>query len=126
MMRSSEIVKEILDSPEIQIKVDDIRAEDEERRIKKVEIAKLRLQKGKKVFCYKMVYLPSAEIMDEDPMSEGFSVPALNDFGFEGWEVVNIIPRRRQVLADSVDDHFTGAYFLLKREVAGDESSLLK
>lgn len=121
-----EIAKEILDSPAIQIKVDDIRAEDEEWRFKKIETAKQRLQKGKKVFCYKMVYLPSAEIMNEDPLSEGFSVPALNDFGFEGWEVVNIIPRRRQVLASSMDDHFTGAYFLLKREVAGDESSLLK
>lgn len=121
-----EIVQEILGSPEIESRVDDIRAEDEERRIKKIETAKQRLQKGKKVFCYKMVYLPAGELLNEDPLSEGFFVPALNDFGFEGWEVVNIIPRRRQVLAGAVDDHFTGVYFLLKREVAGDESAELK
>lgn len=121
-----EVVKEILEAPEIQNKVDDIRAEDEERRLKKVQVAKQRLQVGKKVFCYKMVYLPAGEILNEDPLSEGFYVPALNDFGFEGWEVVNILPRRRQVLSGSLDDHLSGVYFLLKREVAGDETALLK
>jgi hypothetical protein len=121
-----EIVREILSTPEIERKVDDIRAEEEERRIKKIEHARQRLQKGKKVFAYKMVYLPADEILNEDPLSEGFFVPALNDFGFEGWEVVNFIPRRRQVLASNVDDHITGAYFLLKREVLGDESIELR
>lgn len=121
-----EVAREILNSPEIERKADDIRADDEERRVKKIWIARQRLQKGKKVFAYKMVYLPADEILNEDPLSEGFFVPALNDFGFEGWEVVNIIPRRRQVLTGAVDDHLTGAYFLLKREVAGDESAELK
>ena len=121
-----EIAKEILGSPEIERRVDDIRAEDEERRLKKIEVAKRRLQKGKKVFCYKMVYLPAGEILDEDPLSEGFYIPALNEFGFEGWEVVNIVPRRRQVLTGVMDDNISGAYFLLKREVAGDESDELK
>jgi len=71
--------------------------------------------------------LPAAgEILDEDPLSEGFYIPALNEFGFEGWEVVNIVPRRRQVLTGVMDDNISGAYFLLKREVAGDESDELK
>ncbi len=121
-----EVVKEILSSPEIERKMDDIKAEGEQQRAKKIEIARKRLSKSKKVFSYKMVYIPSADLMNEDPLSEGFVVPALNEFGFEGWEVVNMIPRRRQVLASAVDDHFTGAYFLLKREVAGDESAELR
>src|SRR5688572_23194203 len=110
-----EVVKEILESPEIERKIDDIKAEDEERRAKKIETAVKRLGKGKKVFSYKMVYIPASDLMNEDPLSEGFAIPALNEFGFEGWEVVNMIPRRRQ-LTNAVDDNFSGAYFLLKRE----------
>src|SRR5262249_15080081 len=91
----------------------------------KVQNAKARLQKGHKVFIYKMVYLPSADMLDEDPAEEGFQIPALDEFGLEGWEVVTILPRRRQILAGSVDDNFSGAYFLLKKEVTPDESAEL-
>jgi hypothetical protein len=121
-----EVVREIMRSPEIAIRMEDIRAEDEERRAKKIDIARARLGRGKKVFCYKMVYIPSGEWMNEDPLSEGFFVPALNDFGFEGWEVVNMIPQHRQGRAGSMNDTISGAYFLLKREVGGDESAGLK
>jgi hypothetical protein len=121
-----EVVKEILESPEIERKIDDIKAEDEQRRAKRIETAKTRLGRNKKVFSYRMVYIPASDLMNEDPLSEGFAVPALNEFGFEGWEVVNMIPRRRQLLTNAVDDHFTGAYFLLKREISGDESAELK
>lgn len=120
-----EVVREIMRSPEIAIRMEDIRAEDEERRAKKIDIARKRLGRGKKVYCYKMVYIPSGEWMNDDPLSEGFFVPALNDFGFEGWEVVNMVPQRRQGRT-SMDDAISGAYFLLKREVGGDESAELK
>lgn len=117
--------KEILQSPALQRKLDDIRADEEKLRREKIETAKKRLQKGKKVFRYKMVYFPAGDILNEDPMSEGFEVPALDEFGFEGWEVVNMIPRRRQTLSSVVDDGLSGAYFLLKREVGADESAEL-
>ncbi len=42
-----------------------------------------------------------------------------------GWEVVSMIPQRRTVMVGSVDDHFTGAYFLLKKEVLPHESAEL-
>lgn len=69
-----------------------------------------------------MVYLPAGDLRDEDAFGEGFDIPALTEYGLEGWEVVNIIPRRKQALVGSVDDYFTGAYFLLKKEVALEES----
>ncbi len=121
-----DLVGEILSSPEIAIHAENIRTEDEERRQKKIDAARRRLARGRKVFCYKMVYIPAGELMNEDPLSEGFFVPALNDFGFEGWEVVNMIPRHRASLTGSMNNDINGAYFLLTREVGGDESAELK
>jgi hypothetical protein len=117
--------REILDTPAIKRRLEDFRADEEEERREKLETAKKRLQKGRKVFRYQMVYIPAGDILNEDPLSQGFGIPALNTFGFEGWEVVNMIPRRRQMLAGSVDDNFVGAYFLLKREIQADESAEL-
>jgi len=120
-----QVANEILDSPEIANRRQEMEAEDEREFKKKVEAARVRLQKGQKVFRYKMVYLPSGDILNEDPASEGFQVPALDEFGLGGWEVVNIIPRRKQLLVGSMDDNFSGAYFLLKKEIASEESSEL-
>ncbi|MEW6400388.1 MAG: HEAT repeat domain-containing protein [Chloroflexota bacterium] len=121
----SGVAKEILQTPALKAQLDNIRSDEEKLRREKVETAKKRLQKGKKVFRYKMIYFPAGDILNEDPMSEGFEVPSLDEFGFEGWEVVNMIPRKRQTLAHVVDDGLSGAYFLLKREVSPDESAEL-
>jgi hypothetical protein len=120
-----EVAREILESPGLSRMRREV--EDEERRAleRKVENARQRLQKGQKVFRYRMVYLPSGDILNEDPLSEGFDLPALDEFGLEGWEVVNIIPRRNQILPGDLTEHMTGAYFLLKREVGPDESAEL-
>ena len=84
-----------------------------------------RLQNGGRVFRYKMLYLPASALTDEDALSEGYSVPALEEHGLEGWEIVHMLPSRRNMLVGSVDDHFTGAYFLLKREVLPSEANEL-
>lgn len=118
-----EVAKEILESPALSNARREIEADERRALEAKVELARKRLQKGQKVFRYKMVYLPSGEILNEDSLSAGFAIPALDEFGLEGWEVVNIIPRRNQVLAGNLAEHLTGAYFLLKREVAPEESA---
>ena len=117
-----EVANEILASPELAKMRAEIEAERDRDRRTRVEAARLRLQKGGKVFRYKMVYLPAGAILSEDPLNEGFDVPALENHGLEGWEVINIIPRRRTMLVGGVDDHFTGAYFLLKKEILSHES----
>jgi hypothetical protein len=121
-----QIAKEILESPEISNKRYELEAEERRSRAEKLGIARKRLQQGRKVFRYKMVYLPAGEILDEDPSSEGFDLPALTDHGLEGWEVVGIIPRRKQMLVSVVDDNYSGAYFLLKKEVLPDEGRELE
>jgi hypothetical protein len=120
-----DVAKEILDSPEIVRKREELEAEDKRALKEKVENAKKRLQKGGKVFQYKMVYFPAGDLLDEDSEGDGFDVPALNEFGLEGWEVVNSIPRRKQMLTGVIDDNVSGAYFLLKKEMSADEAGEL-
>lgn len=121
-----QVAKEILASPEISNKRYELEAAERRAREEKLGVARKRLQQGRRVFRYKMVYLPAGEILDEDPSSEGFELPALTDHGLEGWEVVGIIPRRKQMLVSVVDDNYSGAYFLLKKEVAADEGKELE
>lgn len=118
-----EVAQEILDSPEFVKMRSEIEAERERSHHTRMESAKKRLQNGGKVFRYKMVYLPAGALMGDDPLSKGFPVPALEEHGLEGWEVVHLLPSRRALLVGSIDDHFTGAYFLLKKEFLPSEGA---
>ena len=116
-----EVTKEILEYPAVAKMKAEVEAEKRHALLSSIENAKARLQNGHKVFTYKMIYLASGEILSEDTSDEGYNVFSLDKVGLDGWEVVNIIPRRRQVLVGSIDDHFVGAYFLLKKEMLPDE-----
>jgi hypothetical protein len=118
-----EVAQEILESPEMQRMRREVEAERESEHRTRLESARKRLVSGGKVYRYKMVYIAAGALMGDDPLGKGFEVPALDDRGLEGWEVVNMLPTRRALLVGSVDDHFTGAYFLLKKEVLPNESA---
>jgi hypothetical protein len=118
-----EVANEIFNSPEIAKMRRELEAERESEHRAHIATAKQRLQKGGKVFRYKMVYLAAGTLMGDDPLGEGFDIPALDNKGLEGWEVVHMVPTRRALLVGSVDDHFTGAYFLLKKEILPEESA---
>ncbi|HXD10635.1 MAG TPA: hypothetical protein VN653_11280 [Anaerolineales bacterium] len=118
-----EVANEIFNSPEIGKMRRELEAERERAHHAHIATAKQRLQKGGKVFRYKMVYLAAGALMGDDPLGEGFDIPALDNKGLEGWEVVHMVPTRRALLVGSVDDHFTGAYFLLKKEILPEESA---
>jgi hypothetical protein len=120
-----EVAQEIVDSPEFAKMRGNIEAERQQKHRSRIDSARRRLQNGAKVFRYKMVYIPSGALMGDDPLSEGFNVPALEEHGLEGWEVVHMLPSRRALLVGSIDDHFTGAYFLLKKEFLPGESAEL-
>ncbi|MFZ5882351.1 MAG: hypothetical protein ACOYYI_01055 [Chloroflexota bacterium] len=120
-----EVAREILASPELTRMKNEIEAELERERRVQIEAAKRRIQSGGKVFRYKMVYLPAAALMGNDPLQNEYNLPALDNHGLAGWEVVTIIPQRRSMLVGSVDDHFTGAYFLLKKEILPHEGAEL-
>lgn len=115
--------QEIFDSPDLAKMRSDIEAERLREHRARVESARKRLQSGGKVFRYKMVYLPSGALMGDDPLGKGFHVPALEEHGLEGWEVIEMLPSRRALLVGSIDDHFTGAYFLLKKEFLPGEGA---
>ena len=120
-----EVAQEIMDSPEFVRMRGEIEAERARSHQARLESARKRLQIGGKVFRYKMVYLPAAALMGDDPLSKGFSISALEEHGLEGWEVVHMLPSRRALLVGSIDDHFTGAYFLLKKEFLPSEGPKL-
>jgi hypothetical protein len=120
-----EAADEIFNSPELAKMRREIEAQREGERRARLESARRRLQQGGKVFRYKMVYLASSALMGNDPLGKGFEVPALESLGLEGWEVISILPIRRSLMVGSVDDHFTGAYFLLKKEFLVSESAEL-
>ena len=118
-----EVAQEIVDSPEYARMRSEIEAEQRRKRLDSIQSAKKRLQNGGKVFRYKMVYLPVNALMEDDPLSEGFDVPALEEHGLTGWEIINIIPSRGARLVGSMEGIFTGAYFLLKKEVLPGEAN---
>ncbi len=113
-----DVVHEIFADPVIQMRRDELEAADRAALRNRKQAALQRLKSGGKVFEYRMVYIPAADIMDEDPSGDGYEIPELTDYGLDGWEVVTLISRRRQMLKDVVDDNMSGAYFLLKRELA--------
>lgn len=120
-----EVAQEIMDSPDFVKMRHEVEAERERTHRARIDSARKRLQHGGKVFRYKMVYLPAGALMGDDPLSKGFGIPALEDHGLDGWEVVHMLPSRRALLVGSIDDHFTGAYFLLKKEFLPGESAEL-
>jgi hypothetical protein len=118
-----EVAQEIVDSPEYARLRSEIEAEQRRKRADSIQSAKKRLQNGGKIFRYKMVYLPVNALMEDDPLSEGFDVPALEEHGLTGWEIINVIPSRGARLVGSMEGIFTGAYFLLKKEVLPSEAN---
>ena len=120
-----EVAREILDSPALIRMKEEIKAELEREHRVHIEAAKKRIQVGGKVFRYKMAYLTAAALMGADPLSNEYNIPALDKHGLAGWEIVTLIPQRRSMMVASVDDHFTGAYFLLKKEILPHENAEL-
>jgi hypothetical protein len=121
-----EVAQEIIDSPEYARMRSDIEAEQKSKRADNLRSAKQRLQSGGKVFRYKMVYIPVNALMEDDPLSEGFAIPALEQHGLTGWEIINVIPSRGARMVGSMEGIFTGAYFLLKKEILPGEASELE
>jgi hypothetical protein len=118
-----EVAKEILDAPELARMKRAIEDEQASERRAHIASARQRLQKGGKVFRYKMVYLPAEALVNNDPFSQGFEIPLLDYQGLEGWEVVHVNSSERAALTRNAEAHLTGAYFLLKKEVLPTESA---
>lgn len=127
------VAQEILDSPEVRSKREEIERENKRDMQALLEPARKRLQQGKTVFVYKSLYLPSNYFMSAIPAEDGDKVDALNEFGFEGWEVAAFIPAAMTPRRGSAEGAspiaaragLGGGYFLLKKEIRADESAQL-
>ncbi len=121
----SAVAREILDSPEIRRKRDELQVDKKREREDLLANAKKRIQAGRKVFIYKSVYLPASFFLGNEFEEQGESVPALNDFGFEGWEVAAFVGKLGRTSPLSADGNLSGGYFLIKKEISADEISEL-
>ncbi len=119
-----QIVKEILDDPAMARLRAEMEADEKREREERIKTARARMQKGRKVFRYKMVYLPSGEFMNDVPEGGEYDLPALDDEGMLGWEVVHVLPYRGRALAEEAD-HIRGAYFLMRREITAEDAAEL-
>lgn len=128
----STVAQEILDSPEVRQKREELEgpaAEEKKKQMQaSIETAKKRIAEGKKVFVYKTVYLPAQHFISDDPSDDGDNVDALNEFGLEGWEVAAFFPlpdgeQRRSII--SMSGRLSGGYFLIKKEISASESAEL-
>lgn len=61
--------------------------------LQKVETVKGRIHDGKIVILYENIYLPVDSVILDDPLAPEFSIGDLRRCGFEGWDIVSIIPR---------------------------------
>jgi hypothetical protein len=121
----ADVAQEILDGPDVSRMRLELEAEQRRKQEDRLRTARKRLQRGGKVFRYKMVYIPASALTDEGAFREGYEVPALEEHGFEGWEIINMLPSQRNIMAGKRDFDFTGAYFLFKKEVLpGEENEL--
>ena len=121
-----DVAGEILANPVVEAKRAELEADaDRELRAKKQAAVK-RLQSGRKVFQYKMLFMPAGALLQEDPDDDTFRVPVLTELGLEGWEVAGVIAHSRQMSLDRTDPAALGNYLLLKRELAPSESGELE
>lgn len=116
-----EYAKEILDDSEVRRMVEDLQAEEKRKRAEKIKGARGRIQKGRKVYVYSSLFLPLSEMLGDSPDGEPVDISALDDVGLEGWEVINFIPKRGGLLVANADAHFTGAYFILRKELTTED-----
>jgi hypothetical protein len=121
-----EVAQEIMDTAEFKRMQADIESEQRRQRADHIQSAKKRLQSGGKVFRYKMVYLPVNALMEDDPLSQGFEIPALEEHGLSGWEIIHLLPSRGAGRLGGMEGIFTGAYFLLKKEILPSEANDLE
>lgn len=118
-----EVAQEILRSPDVRRYREQLEEGKKASLAQVTQKARLRLQQGKKVYLHKVLFVAADNLLQEDPLGEGFSIPDLEPLGLDGWQIVNVMPRRRQILVGVADDHFTGAYLFLQKE-ADNESDL--
>ena len=121
-----EVAREILESPEVIRKRKEFETVEKKDNTAALAAVRQRIAEGKKAFIYKTIYLPADHYISVDSSDGGDYIEALNDFGFEGWEVVSFFPV--SILPGgaapiSISGRVTGGHFLIKKEVTANDSA---
>lgn len=114
------VAEEILASPTVSRLRDEIKVIEQKKREEGTAIARQRIKDGKKVFRYQTLYLPISDFIAEG-IDEAVGVPALDEFGMDGWEVAAYLGYRDTSSALAPGRRPSGGYFLLKKEITASE-----
>jgi hypothetical protein len=125
-----DVAREILDSPEVVSKLKTLEGASKKDNVAALAAARERIAAGKKVFIYKTIFLPATYFISADPSDDGDYVEALNDFGFEGWEVAAYFPMStlpgRGSSPITLSGKVTGGHFLIKKEISASDNAELE
>lgn len=121
-----DVAREILESPEVISKRKALENDAKQDNTAAIEAVRQRIADGKKAFIYKTIFLPSSYYISADPSEDGDYVEALNEFGFEGWEVVaffpvSILPGGAAPI--TMSGRVTGGHFLIKKEITTKDNA---
>lgn len=121
-----DVAREILELPEVVSKRKELEGENKKDNGAALQAVRQRIAEGKKAFIYKTIFLPANHYMSANTSEDGDNVEALNEFGFEGWEVVaffpvSILPGGAAPI--SMSGRVTGGHFLIKKEVTANDSA---
>jgi hypothetical protein len=98
----------------------------------KIQFVKNRIDNGEVLFLYQSVYLPVDSVVVEERIISEFTIAALRPLGFDGWDIVGIVPRTIGIgLTNSsygastgttwgagVGGNIVGVHVLLKKEIS--------
>ncbi|MDQ1328359.1 MAG: hypothetical protein QG641_1644 [Candidatus Poribacteria bacterium] len=59
----------------------------------RIQLLRQRIECGEKVFLYESMYLPVDSKVVNETITEEFSIGSLRRLGFDGWDIVAVIPR---------------------------------
>lgn len=98
----------------------------------KVQSIRDRINSGEISFLYQSIYLPVDSIVVKEKTIQEFSIKAIRPLGFDGWDIVGIVPKTLGVGLENssigstmgttwgagIGGNIVGVYVLLKKEVS--------
>jgi ribosomal protein L40E len=104
----------------------------------KVQSLRNRMNSGEVSFLYQSVYLPVDSVIMKEKTVQEFSLKAIQPLGFDGWDIVGIVPKTLGLGLENssfgstmgttwgggIGGNVVGVYVLLKKEISAERNVL--
>ena len=102
----------------------------------RVQLLKQKIASGEKVVLYESVYLPVDSKVADEIITENFSISSLRKLGFDGWDIVAVVPRTLGVALTNVSygasagrtwgaglgGNVVGVHIVVKKEISSQNN----